>query len=148
MNLSDVNNAPVKRQYRKRVGRGQGSGTGKTAGRGNKGHMARTGYARRMGFEGGQMPLFRRLPKKGFNNKQFRVEYAIINTGQLNDFADGVTVTIDGLKDAHLVRQKVELVKVLAKGALTRKLKVQAHRFSVAARQVIEAAGGTVQEIV
>jgi large subunit ribosomal protein L15 len=147
MNLTDLNNVPQKRKYKKRVGRGPGSGTGKTAGRGQKGHSSRTGYARRMGFEGGQMPLYRRLPKKGFNNAQFRVEYAIVNTGQLNDFADGATVTIDALKQSHLVRQKAERVKILGKGALSRKLKIQAHKFSSAAKQLIEAAGGAAQEI-
>ena len=147
MNLSHLNAVQEKRSPKKRVGRGPGSGTGKTAGRGSKGHKSRTGYARRLGFEGGQMPLYRRLPKRGFNNYEFRVEYAIVNTGQLNDFADGSTVGLDQLKAAHLVRAKADLVKVLAKGALTKKLKIQAHRFSAAAKQMIEAAGGSTQEL-
>lgn len=147
MNLSKLNSVSPKGKAKKRVGRGTGSGHGKTAGRGSKGHKSRTGYARRLGFEGGQMPLYRRLPKRGFNNAQFRVEYAIVNTGQLNEFADGATVTIDSLKEAHVIRAKAELVKVLGKGALTRKLKVQAHKFSATAKQMIEAAGGTATEI-
>jgi large subunit ribosomal protein L15 len=147
MNLKQLNAVSPAGKEKKRVGRGQASGQGKTAGRGSKGHKSRTGYARRLGFEGGQMPLYRRLPKRGFNNAQFRVEYAIVNTGQLNDFADGATVTIESMKQSHLVRQKSELVKILGKGALTRKLKVQAHKFSATAKQMIEAAGGVAQEI-
>ena len=100
MNLADLKQIPMNRKKRKRIGRGPASGQGKTAGRGENGQKSRSGYSRRMGFEGGQMPLYRRLPKKGFTNYLFRVEYAIVNTGQLNDFEAGTTVDVDMLKGA------------------------------------------------
>ena len=147
MNLSDLNGIPLRRDKRKRVGRGLGGGQGKTSGRGTKGHKSRTGYSRRYGFEGGQMPLYRRLPKKGFNNSLFRVEYAIVNTGQLNGFDDDAAVDLDALKQAGLVKKNASRVKVLAKGALTKKLAIRADRFSEAAREMIVDAGGAAEEI-
>ena len=147
MNLEELNAVPEQRKQRKRVGRGPGSGHGKTAGRGTKGQKSRSGYARRMGFEGGQMPLYRRLPKKGFSNALFKVRYEIVNTGQLGVFDEGAVVDLAALKEARLVKARAERVKVLGKGALTKKLEVRADRFSQTARQMIEAAGGTATEV-
>ena len=147
MNLSDLNAIPIKRNPKKRLGRGIGSGTGKTSGRGMKGQKSRSGYSRKVGFEGGQMPLYRRLPKKGFTNALFRVSYDIVNTGQLNSFADGAKIDIEVLKAAGLVKKNAERVKVLAKGALSKKLHIEAARYSVTAKQMIEAAGGQAEEI-
>ncbi len=148
MNVGDLNEVREDRLKRKmRVGRGVGSGHGKTAGRGTKGHKSRTGYSRRWGFEGGQMPLYRRLPKRGFTNALFRVEYSIVNTGALDIFEEGATIDIDVLKKAGLLTKNSERLKILAKGALSRRLIVKADRFSDAARQMIESLGGTAQEI-
>ncbi|OGH59725.1 MAG: 50S ribosomal protein L15 [Candidatus Lindowbacteria bacterium RIFCSPLOWO2_12_FULL_62_27] len=127
---------------RQRLGRGEGSGRGKTSGRGHKGQKARSKVRR--GFEGGQMPLFRRLPKGGFK-RSWRVVASIVNLEALNRFADGDEVTVEKLKESGLVRSKAALIKVLAGGKLTRKLKVVAHRFSAGARSAIESAGGSVQ---
>jgi large subunit ribosomal protein L15 len=127
---------------RKRVGRGPGSGTGKTSGRGHKGQGARSGHSQRPGFEGGQMPLIRRLPKRGFK-KPNRVEYAILNVGDLNKFEDGTTVDVGALREARIVRQVRDGVKVLGDGTLERKLTVVASAFTKSAREKIEAAGGT-----
>ena len=147
MNLSDLNAIPMKRQRRKRVGRGPGSGNGKTAGRGTKGQKSRSGYSRRLGFEGGQMPLFRRIPKKGFTNSLFKVTYAIVNTGQLNGFEDDTAIDLELLKSSGLVKKTAERVKILGKGALSRKVSIKANKFSATAKQMIEAAGGTAEEI-
>ena len=147
MNLSELNAVPIRRNKRKRVGRGPGTGHGKTSGRGHNGQKSRSGYSRRYGFEGGQMPLFRRLPKKGFNNARFRIEYAIVNVGQLENFEDGAEVDLDALRNAQLVQKKAERLKVLGKGTLSRRLVVKAHKFSASARQMIEAAGGSVEEV-
>ncbi len=147
MNLSDLNAIPLKRDAKKRLGRGIGSGTGKTSGRGMKGQKSRAGYSRKVGFEGGQMPLYRRLPKKGFTNALFRVTYDIVNTGQLNSFSDGTKIDIEVLKAAGLVKKNAQRVKVLAKGALSKKLHIEAARYSATAKQMIEAAGGQAEEI-
>ncbi|MFT7620258.1 MAG: large subunit ribosomal protein L15 [Planctomycetota bacterium] len=147
MNLSDLNAIPIKRQTRKRVGRGQASGNGKTAGRGHKGQKSRSGYSRKVGFEGGQMPLYRRLPKKGFTNALFKVTYDIVNTGQLNDFDDDASIDIEVLKASGLIKKNAKHVKVLAKGALTKKLNISVARFSAVAVQMIESAGGQAQEL-
>jgi len=146
MNLNDLNAVPVKRQKRKRKGRGIAAGQGKTCGRGTKGQKSRSGYSRRMGFEGGQMPLFRRLPKKGFSNYLFKVEYAIVNTGQLNDFEGDATIDLAALKAVGLVKKNAVRVKILAKGALTKKLAIEADKFSQTARQMIESVGGQAQQ--
>jgi large subunit ribosomal protein L15 len=131
----------------KRLGRGIGSGLGKTSGKGHKGQWARSGGGVRPGFEGGQTPLVRRLPKRGFNNK-FATVYAIINLDQLNVFEDGATVTPEILVDAGLVNLKdFAGVKVLGNGVLTKKLTVKANKFSDSAKKSIEAAGGTVEVI-
>jgi large subunit ribosomal protein L15 len=144
MNLADVRAAFLPRKRRKRVGRGWGSGIGKTCGRGNKGQQARSGGGRGAGFEGGQMPLYRRLPKRGFNNARFRTVYAIVNVGQLEGaFTDGATVDAAAIRDARLVNAKRGPIKVLGSGDLSKKLHVTADRFSESAKRKIEAAGGS-----
>ena len=147
MNLNEIMKLAGAHKRRKRLGHGRGSGHGKTSGRGTKGQKSRSGFSRRFGFEGGQMPLFRRLPKKGFSNALFKVRYAIVNTGQLNEFDEETTINLEILKSTGLVKKNTVRVKVLAKGTLTRKLQIQADKFSVAAKQMIEAAGGTAEEI-
>jgi large subunit ribosomal protein L15 len=132
---------------RKRVGRGPGSGNGKTAGRGHKGQRSRSGYSRRYGFEGGQMPLVRRIPKRGFTNI-FRVGYQVVNLRDLDRvFADGDTVTPEILADKGLIRGDKKPVKVLAAGELGKKLTVQVHAFSKNAQASIEAAGGSCETV-
>ena len=147
MNLADVRAAYIPRKKRKRVGRGPGSGSGKTCGRGHKGQQSRSGGGTPVGFEGGQMPLYRRLPKRGFNNSIFRKVFAIVNVGQLEAaFEDGATVDADSIRAARLVNAKKGPIKILGSGELTKKLTVKADQFSGSARQKIEAAGGEVSE--
>ncbi len=146
MKLHELQPAAGSRQERNRVGRGQGSGNGKTAGRGNKGQKARSGGGVRLGFEGGQTPLFRRIPKRGFQNIN-RKEYAVVNLGTLNRFEDGQEVTAAVLVEAGIVKNEKDGIKVLANGKLERKLTVKANKFSQAAKEAIEAAGGTVEVI-
>ena len=146
MKLHELQPAAGSRQERNRVGRGQGSGNGKTAGRGNKGQKARSGGGVRLGFEGGQTPLFRRLPKRGFQNIN-RKEYAVVNLETLNRFEDGQEVTAAVLVEAGIVKNEKDGIKVLANGKLERKLTVKANKFSQAAKEAIEAAGGTVEVI-
>jgi len=147
MELHDLHPAPGAKRARKRVGRGPGSGNGKTAGRGHKGQKSRSGYSRRYGFEGGQMPLVRRLPKRGFHNI-FRVEFQVVNLRDLERvFADGDLVTPEALVEQGLVRGGKRPVKVLADGELSKKLTVQAHKFSATAKAAIEAAGGTCEVV-
>ncbi len=130
---------------KKRIGRGEGSGTGVTAGRGHKGQQSRSGYRRKRGFEGGQMPLHRRVPKRGFHNP-FRVEYAVVNLDTLAErFDDGTEVTPELLRERGLVRQARALIKVLARGEMPKPLTVKAHRFSAKASQKITDAGGRVE---
>ncbi len=132
---------------RKRVGRGPGSGLGKTSGKGHKGQNARTGGGVRPGFEGGQTPLFRRLPKRGFSNAMFKVEYAVINLGDLNKFEDGAVVTPELLKAMGIMKKQLSGVKVLGNGNIEKKLTVKAHKFSKSAVEKIEAIGGKVEVI-
>lgn len=132
---------------RKRVGRGAGSGLGKTSGKGHKGQNARSGGGVRPGFEGGQLPLFRRLPKRGFNNYEFRTEYAIVNVGDLNDFKDGSVIELSNLKESGLVKKEKDGIKILGNGELTKKLTVKANKFSSTARVKIENAGGKIEVI-
>ena len=146
MKLNELKPNEGSRRNRKRVGRGTSSGYGKTAGRGQKGQLARTGGKTRLGFEGGQMPLFRRMPKRGFNNVN-RKEYAIINLTDLNKFEDGSEVTIDSLKSAGLVKKELDGVKLLANGEVKVKLTVKVNKVSEAAKKAVEAAGGTVEVI-
>jgi large subunit ribosomal protein L15 len=127
---------------RKRVGRGPGSGLGKTAGRGEKGQKSRSGFARKPGFEGGQMPLHRRVPKRGFSNYPFRKEFATVNLGRLELFEAGTIVTPELLVKQGIVKQLRDGLKVLADGELTKALTVHAHRFSAKAKERIATLGG------
>lgn len=131
----------------KRVGRGTSSGTGKTAGKGHKGQNARSGGGVRPGFEGGQLPLFRRLPKRGFSNAKFKVEYATINVSDLDNFEDGAVVTPELLKEMGLVKKQLAGIKVLGNGELTKKLTVKASKFSATAVEKIEKMGGKAEEV-
>ena len=134
------------RKSRNRVGRGPGSGNGKTSGRGQKGQKARSGGGVRLGFEGGQTPLARRLPKRGFTNFN-RKEYAVVNVETLNRFEDGATVTPELLKEMGLIKQSLDGIKVLGNGTLTKKLNVKAHKFSSVAKEQIEKLGGKAEVI-
>jgi large subunit ribosomal protein L15 len=131
----------------KRLGRGTGSGLGKTSGKGHKGQNARSGGGVRPGFEGGQLPLFRRLPKRGFSNAMFKVEYATINVSDLEKFEDGAVVTPELLKEMGILKKQLAGVKVLGNGELTKKLTVKAHKFSGSAVEKIEAIGGKAEVI-
>lgn len=145
MNLSDLRPPAGQTHSKKRVGRGMGSGLGKTAGRGHKGARAVSGYSIMRGFEGGQMPLHRRLPKRGFTNI-FKKQYAIINLGTL-DALEGDTFSPDRLKELGVVRKMGEGLKVLGSGELTRVIHVSAHLFSKSAMEKIQSAGGTAEVI-
>ncbi|MCL6626510.1 50S ribosomal protein L15 [Alicyclobacillus kakegawensis] len=147
MQLHELKGNKGARHSRKRVGRGSSSGMGKTSTRGQKGQWARSGGGVRPGFEGGQTPLFRRLPKRGFSNARFRKEYAIVNLAQLNDLPEGTVVTPEYLQEQRIVRDLKDGLKVLANGDLTVKLTVRAHAYSAAAKAKIEAAGGTAEVI-
>jgi len=137
---------PTKKAWRK--GRGPGSGNGKTGGRGHKGQQARSGGGVRIGFEGGQMPAYRRLPKRGFNNARFATEYAIVNLALLDEICeDGATVDLVSLVEAGVISKPLCGLKVLGNGNITKKLTVKAQKISEAAKAKIEAAGGTVEVI-
>ncbi|MBN3490937.1 50S ribosomal protein L15 [Acholeplasma equirhinis] len=144
--LSNLKPVAGARHSKKRLGRGPGSGTGKTAGKGHKGQLARAGGGVRPGFEGGQIPFFQRIPKRGFNNHT-RKEYAIVNTGDLNLFEDGTVITPEVLLKTRIISKELSGVKVLANGVLEKKLTVKANKFSESAKQAIENAGGTVEVI-
>lgn len=144
--LNELKPVAGARKARKRLGRGPGSGTGKTSGKGSKGQLARSGGGTRPGFEGGQLPLFQRLPKRGFNNIN-RLEYAIVNVSELNVFENGTVVTTELLLERKIITEVLSGVKVLANGSLEKKLTVKANKFSKTAQSVIEAAGGTVEVI-
>src|ERR671910_880777 len=147
MNLSDLRPPKGAKHSKKRVGRGQGTGQGVQAGRGHKGAKSRSGFKHKRGFEGGQMPLHRRVPKRGFNNI-FRVEYEVVNLDQLEErFDAGTTVTPDALRAAGLVRVRTAKIKVLARGEVTKALTVQVHKFSGTAAEKIAAAGGRAEAI-
>jgi large subunit ribosomal protein L15 len=145
MDLSTVCKKGIKYRERRRVGRGPGSGMGKTATRGHKGAGARSGWRRKLGFEGGQMPLYRRVPKRGFTNARFRTEYTIVNVDKLASFADGDVVDLAEILKRGLVSMHTPLLKVLGDGALSQKLTVRAHKFSASAKRKIEEAGGKVE---
>lgn len=146
MRLHDVSPAPGARKERKRLGRGIGSGLGKTSGKGTKGQNSRAGGGVKPGFEGGQMPLQRRLPKRGFTNK-FRTTYALVNVEDLNRFDAGTEVTPELLLQTRLVRQPKDGIKILGNGELTVALTVRAHKFSQSAAEKIAAAGGKAEVI-
>ena len=147
MKLHELSPAPgsVKEGFRK--GRGTGSGNGKTAGKGHKGQNARSGGGVRLGFEGGQLPLYRKLPKRGFKNR-FATEYAIVNVSTLNNrFEDGETVNLDKLMEAGIIRKPLDGLKVLGNGEIKKKLTVEASIFSASAKEKIEAAGGKTEVV-
>lgn len=147
MDLSNLQPPAGAKRPKKRIGRGPGSGTGKTAGRGHKGQKSRSGFRRKRGFEGGQMPLHRRVPKRGFHNP-FRVEYAVVNLDDLaKTFEAGGIVTVDALRERGLVRSRTALIKVLGRGDIAVALTVQAHKFSGTAAKKIEAAGGRTETV-
>ncbi len=147
MKLHELAPAVGSVKERKRKGRGIGSGNGKTAGRGHKGQWARSGGGVRPGFEGGQMPLYRRLPARGFNNYKFATVYTCVNVSALEAFDDGTVVTPEVLMEAGLVKRLNDGIKILGNGELTKKLTVQASAFSQTAKEKIESAGGKVEVI-
>ena len=146
MKLHELHPAAGSTAAPKRLGRGSGSGLGKTSGKGHKGAKARSGGGKRPGFEGGQMPLYRRVPKRGFNNV-FRTEYAEVNVEQLEAFEDGATVNAEALLEKKIIRKELDGVKILGGGELTKKLTVQAAKFSASAKEKIEAVGGKAEVI-
>lgn len=147
MGLHELKPAAGATKRKRRVGRGPGSGRGKTAARGSKGQRSRSGHSLKRGFEGGQMPMHRRVPKRGFNNKLFRREYAEINLSQLSRFESGTVITPEDLVRLGLIKRSVHGVKILGNGELKTSLVVRAHKFSAAAAQKIEEAGGSVEVI-
>ena len=146
MKLHELSPAEGSAKAAWRKGRGPGSGNGKTAGKGHKGQNARSGGGVRPGFEGGQLPLYRKLPKRGFKNR-FAVNYAIVNVAALNKFEDGAVVDMDALVAAKIVRKPLDGLKVLGNGELTKKITVKATVFSATAKEKIEAAGGKTEEV-
>lgn len=146
MKLHELKPAEGARRSKKRVGRGPGSGTGKTAGRGHKGAKSRSGYSAKRGFEGGQMPLHRRLPKRGFTNI-FRTLYRVVNIDRLNDFEAGTVIDPETLQQAGLLKKGRSPVKVLGDGELKVSLTVKAHRFTASAARKIEGAGGKAERL-
>ncbi len=146
MNLHEMKYNEGARHTTKRLGRGQGSGQGKTAGKGHKGQNARSGGGVAIGFEGGQTPFFKSMPKRGFTNFN-RLEYAVVNLTELNRFDNGTTVTPELLKQAGIVRKQLDGIKVLGNGKLEKKLTVSCHKISKSAQAAIEKAGGKVEVI-
>lgn len=146
MKLNELKSNPGSRFNKKRIGRGQGSGTGKTAGKGTKGQNARSGGGTALGFEGGQTPLYKRIPKRGFTNYN-RKEYAIVNVDSLNKFEEGTEITIELLINTGLVKKTLNGVKILGDGELEKKLTVKANKFSKSAVESIEKAGGKVEVV-
>ena len=147
MIINELSPHPLAKTKKRRLGRGIGSGMGKTSTRGQKGQKSRSGASIPVWFQGGQSPLYRRLPKRGFNNARFKTEYAVINLDDLNRFNDGDVITPELLKEKGIVKKQLAGIKVLAYGELTKKVTVKAHRFSSKAVTKIENAGGTVEVI-
>lgn len=147
MKLHELQMNPGAKQAKKRVGRGPGSGLGKTSGKGHKGQNARSGGGVRPVFEGGQLPLYRRLPKRGFSNAMFKTRYAVINVEDLNVFDEGTTVTPALLKEVGMVKQQLDGIKVLGSGKLEKKLTIQAHKFSKSALEKINESGSKAEVI-
>ncbi len=148
MRLHNLKPRPGAKHRRKRLGQGESSGHGKTSGRGGKGQTARSGSSIRIGFEGGQMPLIRRIPKRGFNNARFTVRYIPVNLEALNGFEDGASVDEAALRALGLANGPADGIKILGSGELKKKLKVAVHAFSASARSKIEAAGGSCEVVV
>jgi large subunit ribosomal protein L15 len=147
MMIHDVNVGIARHKKRRRIGRGTGSGHGKTCGKGHKGHSSRAGFHMNAAFEGGQMPLIRRIPKRGFHNR-WALSVQVVNVGELNEaFASGDDVTPQSLQAKNLAKGRFDVLKVLGDGELTKKLKVSAHRFSQTARDKIQKAGGEAVEL-
>ena len=146
MKLHDLSPAKGSRKARKRIGRGPGSGTGKTAGRGHNGQRSRSGFSQRAGFEGGQMPLVRRVPKRGFNNI-FKKTFAPVNLADLNRFEEGIEINEDLLRQAGLVNGNNDGVKILGTGSLDKKLTIKVTAFSASAKAAVEAAGGVCEVV-
>ena len=147
MKLHELERNREARHERKRVGRGMGSGLGKTSGRGEKGQKARSGVSIPAQFEGGQLPLYRRLPKRGFKNSDFKIRYAVVNVSDLNRFNDGDIVTPELLKETGLLKNQLDGVKVLGDGKLEKKLTVKAHKFSKSAVEKLEESGSKIEVI-
>ena len=147
MRLHDLKPRPGSKHRRKRLGQGESSGHGKTSGRGGKGQTARSGSSIRPGFEGGQMPLIRRIPKRGFNNARHTIEYVPVNLESLNQFEDGATVDELALRNVGLANGPVKRIKILGNGELSKKLKITAHAFSASAKAKIEKLGGSCEVI-
>ncbi len=147
MRLHDLKPRPGAKHRRKRLGQGESSGHGRTSGRGGKGQTARSGSSIRIGFEGGQMPLIRRIPKRGFNNARHTIAYVAVNVESLNQFDEGARVDVEALRNAGLANGPVKRVKILGDGELTRKLTVAAHAFSATAKSKIEGKGGLCEVI-
>lgn len=143
MNLHTLKPNSGSKHRVKRLGCGESSGHGKTSGKGHKGQKARSGGSIRLGFEGGQMPLIRRIPKRGFSNANFKTQYAVVNLADLNRFDEGQAINEGTLRDAGLVRGKFDGIKILGTGELTKKLSISAAKASASAREKIEKAGGT-----
>lgn len=146
MKLHNLKPSPGSKKNRKRVGRGSGSGQGTTAGRGMNGQNSRSGGGTKPGFEGGQMPLYRRIPKRGFTNI-FRKEYAIVNLETLNQFDDNEEVTVELLLENKIIKKELDGIKILGNGEINKKLTVKVHKFSKAAKEKIEAVGGKAEVI-
>jgi len=142
MKLNELKYNEGSKKAIKRLGRGSSSGTGKTSGRGENGQKSRSGGGVRVGFEGGQLPLYRRLPKRGFSNAMFKTRYAVINVSDLNVFENGTEVTPELLKEMGIIKKQLSGIKVLGNGSLEKKLTVRAHVFSKSAKEKIEAQGG------
>ena len=147
MKLHELERNPGAKTERRRVGRGMGSGLGKTSGRGEKGQKARSGVSIPANFEGGQLPLYRRLPKRGFSNSDFKIRYATINVSDLNRFKDGTVVTPELLKEEGILKNQLDGVKILGSGELEKKLTIKAHKFSASAVEKIEKSGSKIEVI-
>src|SRR5881296_546234 len=147
MRLHDLKPRPGAKHRRKRLGQGESSGHGKTSGRGGKGQTARSGSSIRIGFEGGQMPLIRRIPKRGFNNARHATRYIPVNLEDLNQFEEGARVNVETLRQAGLANGRADGIKILGSGELSKKLIVTAHAFSASAKSKIEGKGGTCEVI-
>lgn len=147
MKLNTIHPTEGATHRKKIVGRGPGSGLGKTSGRGEKGQKARSGYSHKPGFEGGQLPLYRRLPKRGFSNAMFKKVYAVINLDDLNKFDNDAVVSPEILKEMGLIKNSLDGIKVLGRGSLDKKLVVKAHKFSQTAKEQIEKLGGKAEVI-